>query len=34
VRRYVAHLDSRHSEVLNAVGAGPNKLYDYRYVFK
>lgn len=32
VMRYVAHLDSRHDQVLQAVGGG-RKLYDYRYSF-
>ncbi|HET6628259.1 MAG TPA: S8 family serine peptidase [Woeseiaceae bacterium] len=30
VRKYVAHLDSRHDAVINALGAG-DKVYDYRY---
>lgn len=33
VQRYVAHLDARHNDVLNRVGAGGNKLYDYRFTF-
>jgi subtilisin family serine protease len=32
VVKYVAHLDSRHDAVLNAVGGG-RKLYDYRYTY-
>jgi len=31
VRKYVAYLDARHDAVLNAVGAGSSKVYDYRY---
>jgi len=31
VKKYVAYLDSRHNVILNAVGAGSNKIYDYRY---
>lgn len=31
VKKYVAHLNSRHDAVLDAVGAGANKIYDYRY---
>lgn len=31
VKKYVGYLDARHDEALNAVGAGGNKIYDYRY---
>jgi hypothetical protein len=31
VRKYATYLDSRHNAVLNAVGAGSGKIYDYRY---
>lgn len=33
VQRYVAHLDGRHNDVLNSVGALDNKLYDYEIAF-
>lgn len=31
VKDYVAYLDSRHDAVLDAAGAGDNKIYSYRY---
>ena len=33
VKKYVGYLDSSHDEVLGAVGAAGQKIYDYRYSF-